>query len=284
MLLTSNDIPELQKLIWPSGNGGIAQIKDAEISLSVALFLAVTHRALRLSGQTSTAGSIARLGLPGVSRAINCLAEPTPTPSPDPLGAPSFDLLRIASKADVSETPWYAFLDRFRRSGSNGRQTKMFDSVSSVIGEIGDNVVGHAFEAEDKPCPAIAGFHVANGTASFCVADVGQGFLNSLHRSPKWKHLRNDLDALDAVVFQQATSRPNEETGGGFKLLFSRMLEFNGMVVLRSGTSTFHLSNTGRLGDPINRRADHSAHIPGASVTAVFAPSQKPVEIPLKTA
>src|SRR5688572_13226614 len=116
MFLESKDIPDLQRLIQNTQNGGISKIQGSEVSLSVALFLAATHRTLWLSGQTTKASTVARLGLPGVSRAINCLLASTATRSRNPLGAPPFDVFRISSKQDLQSDDWLLFCDRFRRS------------------------------------------------------------------------------------------------------------------------------------------------------------------------
>jgi hypothetical protein len=155
----------------------------------------------------------------------------------------------------------------------------MYTGVAAVLGEMGDNVVWHAFEAQDRPCPAVAGFHVANGTASFCVADAGQGFLKSLQRSTKWADLLSDHDALDAVVTKRATSRPNENEGGGFKQLFNSLLDFNGLLILRSGASAFHLVNKGADRE---LHAENCAHVPGSAVTTVICGSGQPKELPLE--
>jgi hypothetical protein len=281
MFLTSKNIPELQRLI--NEPGGIAKIKGKDISLSVAMFLAVTHRALWLAGKREAAAEIARLGLPGVASAIKCLTETTPTASAKPFGATTFDLYRIASKGDILSANWDMFRHRFRRSGDAGRNGKMFDSISSVLGEMGDNVVWHAFEADNKPCPAIAGFHVANGNMTFCVADAGQGFLRSLQRVPKWEGLKNDYQALDAVITNHATSRPDETEGTGFKLLITSMLDYNGMMALRSGKAAFQMTNKGALGEGRNVDAHLLAvNVPGSSVTAVFAERGDPAEQPLE--
>lgn len=282
MFLTSQNIPELQRLIQDPQHGGITKIKGANASLSVVLFLAVTHRTLSQAGNKHGANDIACLRLPGLSRAIKCLSESSPTPSASPFGAPALDLYRIASKADLLSQSWQLFRDRFRRSGEGGRNSKMYTSVSSIIGEMGDNVVWHAFESEHKPCPALAAFHVSNGMASFCVTDSGQGFLKSLRRAKKWHKLQSESEALDAVVTKRATSREDETEGGGFKLLFSNMLDYNGIVVLRSGNSNIRMGNNSNLGDGRTSRALHSTHIPGSSVTAVFAQAGHPAEIPVE--
>lgn len=279
MFLDSKDIPDIQRLIEEPQNVSLANIKGADISLSVALFLALTHRTLWLSGNTRMASNITRLGLPGVSHAVNCLLATTNTRSKNPLGTPRFDLYRIASKQDLLSDEWVLFCDRFRRSADTGRNGKMYIGVAAVLGEMGDNVVWHAFEEEDKPCPAIAGFHVSNGSACFCVADTGQGFLKSLQRSTKWAALDNDHDALDAVITKHATSRPNENEGGGFKQLFNSLLDFNGLVILRSGAAAFRLINRGTARE---LQADNCIQVPGSAVTTVISGKGQPMELPLE--
>jgi hypothetical protein len=279
MFLDSKDIPDLQRLFDDAATGIFSKIDGADVSLSVALFLAVKHRSLWLAGNRVAAGNIARLGLPGVSRAINLLLASTVAPSRNPLGAPTFDLYRIQSKDDLRCDDWLLFCDRFRRSADAGRGGKMFTGVAAVLGEMGDNVVWHAFEAENRACPAIAGFHISNGTASFCVADAGQGFLKSLQRSRKWSALESDHDALDAVVSKNATSRPNEIEGGGFKQLFNSLLDFNGHVTLRSGTSSFYLSNKGEVRD---LHVENHVNVSGSAVTVVISQKSEPRELPLE--
>src|SRR6266511_4649194 len=167
MFLESKHIPELQRLLEQPEAEGLTKIRGADVCLSVALFLAVTHHTLWSSRKSEAAGSIARLGLPGVSRSINCLADTKPHHCREPFGAPPFDLYRISSKADLLCEQWSLFRDRFRRSAAGGRRSDMYIGVAGVLNEMADYVVWHAFEAEDKPCPAIAGFHVTNGSASF---------------------------------------------------------------------------------------------------------------------
>ncbi len=280
MFLESKHIPELQRLLEQPEAEGLTKIRGADVCLSVALFLAVTHHTLWSSRKSEAAGSIARLGLPGVSRSINCLADTKPHHCREPFGAPPFDLYRISSKADLLCEQWSLFRDRFRRSAAGGRRSDMYIGVAGVLNEMADNVVWHAFEAEDKPCPAIAGFHVTNGSASFCVADCGVGFLRSLHRSVQWAGLKTDHEALDAVVSKHATSRIGEKEGGGFKQLFNSLLDFNGLVILRSGSSSFRMENT--VSSNRRRTASNSMHVPGSAVTTVISNRGQPTEQPLE--
>jgi hypothetical protein len=279
MFLEAKRISDIQRLLDGKPEE-IERIRGTEISLSVALFLAVTHRALWLQGSVHISSRIARLGLPCVSRAINCLTDTQPYHCAEPFGAPPFDVYRISSKADLLSEQWSLFCDRFRRSANGGRNGDMYVGVAGVLWEMADNVVWHAFEAEDKPCPALAGFHVTDDSASFCVADYGQGFLRSLHRAEHWAQLKTDHDALDAVVNKHATSRPGEKEGGGFKQLFNSLLDFNGLVILRSGSCAFRLENT-----PASTRrgtASNSIHVPGSAITTVISTQGQPEEQPLE--
>ena len=276
MFLESKNIPELQRLLDQPNADAIDKIKRADVSLSIVLFLAVAHRTLWNSHQSQAASKIARLGLPGLSRAINCLANSSPYKCREPFGAPSFEVYRIGSKSDLLSAQWSLFRDRFRRSAAGHHKSDMFIAIAGVLGEMADNVVWHAFESEDQPCPAIAGFHVTKDSASFCVADSGVGFLRSLHRLPKWAELKTDHEALDAVVRKHATSRVGEKDGGGFKQLFNSLLDFNGLVILRSGSSAFRMENTAAL--TRKRTATACIHVPGSAVTTVISKTAQPTE------
>jgi hypothetical protein len=279
MFLESKHISDIQRIIEAGNDAGLEKLRGAEISLTSALFLALTSHSLGNSGKKQLAQKIAMLNLPGVADSIACLEQQASRLSSDPFGAPAFDLYRIGSKQDLISPEWTLFYDRFRRAAAQGRSGKMYRAVAGVLGEMGDNVVWHAFEAEDQPCAALAAFHVNDDTASFCVADSGQGFLCSLRRSQTWTGLKNDQEALDAVVNKHATSRPGETEGGGFKQLFNSLLDLNGLVILRSGSCTLVLENSDTIRHQVIR---HSIPIPGSSVTVVISASKKPQENTLK--
>lgn len=278
MFLRAKNIPEIHRLLTERPTE-IDNLRGAEISLAVALFLALAYRHAQHRGPKALAPRIASLNLPGVAQAIDRLEPARTQKSPDPFGAPSFDLYRIASKSDLLSPEWSLFYDRYRRSAAQGRKGKTYRAVGGVLGEMGDNVVSHAFTSEDKPCPAIAGFHVADGTACFCVADAGQGFLQSLRRASAWSSLQTDHQALDAVVSKHATSRPGETEGGGFKQLFSSLLDLNGLVLLRSGSCALQLENHKDVRRLI---ALNSLQVPGSIVTVAISDRAHPSELPLK--
>jgi hypothetical protein len=279
MFLESKHIPEIQRLLTSGAREGIERIQGSEMSLTVALFLGLVHRSLLGVGDFELAKRIAQLEIAEVQDAIECLGRKGSQICPVPFGAPSFDLYRIGSKQDLLSPEWTLFYDRFRRSASRGRKSPMYRGVGGILGEMGDNVVWHAFEAENKPCPALAAFHVTDAAASFCVADWGQGFLRSLRRSPTWGGLKSEAEALDAVVSRHATSRVGEAEGGGFKQLFNSLLDFNGLVVLRSGSCTFRLENCGAARRVSSREA---FQVPGATITVVISCRGHPAELPLK--
>jgi hypothetical protein len=279
MILESKYISDLQRMIEAGNEAGLEKLRGAEISLTCALFLALAQNSLRISGKLPLAQKISQLNLPGVADSIACLEQRASHLSSDPFGAPSFDLYRISSKQDLISPEWTLFYDRFRRAAAQGRSGKMYRAVAGVLGEMGDNVVWHAFEAEDKPCSALAAFHVNDDTSSFCVADSGQGFLRSLGRSKTWTGLKNDQDALDAVVNKHATSRPGETEGGGFKQLFNSLLDLNGLVILRSGSCVLMMENSGAIRQQVIRQ---SIWVPGSSITVVISASKKPTEKTLK--
>jgi hypothetical protein len=275
MLLTATKVPELNRLLTSSDAAAVERLRGSQITLTSCLFLALVHRTALRSANEAGPQSIARLKSSRLLEAIQCLSREGQQISQQPFASPPFDLYRITSAQDLLSQEWVLFYDRFRRSAANGRKSEMFTGVSGVLGEMGDNVVSHAFEKEDQPCPAIAGFHVSNGAACFCVADCGQGFLRSLQRSTAWSRLTTDREALDAVVNEQATSRSGEATGGGFKQLFKSLLDFNGLVILRSGNCTYVLESSG---DTRRFTVREGGWVPGASVTVVISGRGQPQE------
>lgn len=278
MFLRAKNIPEIYRLLTERP-ATLHKLDSADVSLTVTLFLALAHQRAVQTGANELARQIASLKLAGVSAAIDILQPNRIQRSPNSFGAPSFDLYRITSKADLLSEQWPLFYDRFRRSAARGRKGNTYRAVGGVLGEMGDNVVSHAFEREDRPCPALAGFYVADGTACFCVADAGQGFLHSLRRAPTWSSLQTDHQALDAVVNKHATSRPEEVEGGGFKQLFSTLLDYNGLVLLRSGSCTFQMENTR---DVRQLTALNSLHVPGSIITVAISDAGRPSELPLE--
>ena len=282
MFLDAAAIPDLMRLVTAGSSQTLKRIDGAEISLTACLFLALACRnADAAFEKTSNHGTI----LPqvaGLRSAIRCLNRREPQISLKPFGAPSFDLYRISSRADLLSEEWILFYDRFYRSTAGGRNSRMLKGVSGVLAEMGDNVVWHSTSSKEQGCLGIAGFHISGDAAAFCVTDHGQGFLNSLRRSPRWSHLKTEDDALSAIVYQKATSRLDEKTGGGFTHLFENLLDFNGLVILRSGNCTYRLDNSKGLQPRLTKHM--AGVVPGSSVTVVIGrgshvPAEKPLNL-----
>lgn len=278
MLLDATKVPELYQVLTSEKPGALEKVRGASVSLTTAVSLALFLRRHHALGDYTRADSLDGLGLPCVAAAKRVLDSNQRRISADPFGAPEFDLFPIRSRADVASDEWVLFYDRFRRSATGRRKSDMFRSVGGVLGEMGDNVPSHAYADSNVPCEALAGFHVGRGIASFCVCDLGQGLLSSLRRKRDWQGLRTENEALDAIVNRHATSREGEKEGGGFKQLFNMLLDFNGLVILRSGNCTFQLVNQGH-----SRRLQVRTGngVPGTSVTVVISQVAAPSEIAL---
>lgn len=278
-MLDAKIVPEFYRVLLSDDQSSLERIRGTEISLSGIMSLSLLHQAYILSGDHARAQYISNLSISSVNQAICYLQRENKNYSIDPFGAPNAELYRIDNQSDIASEEWVLFYDRFRRSAANRKKSDMFRSVGGVLGEMGDNVPSHAYIQSDIPCLAMAGFHVCNGTASFCVCDLGQGFLASLRRNAIWQNLRTDYDALDAVVNRRATSRPDEKEGGGFKHLFNMLLDFNGLVIIRTGGCIFQLVNEGHV-----RRLEirSTTHVPGSAITVVISKCSKPKEIALE--
>ncbi len=266
MLIASKTIPEIQKAL-DSGRSVPADKQGRySASLSALLYLAVAAHRGKQRGDCNTANFIAALGLARLQLVVDLLAADGRQKSDNAFGTYDFEVYRIGSRQDLLTDDWVYFCDRFRRAASRRKQSPAVLAIASVFREMADNVVCHAYEVPHNPCRALAGYHVTDSTTAFSVVDDGQGFLRSLQRNPLWARLRDDGQALDAVVSKQATSRPGEKAGGGFKQLFNGLLNLNGMVILRTGRANFTLRNDG---DRWQRVEHNSHHVTGSQITLV---------------
>src|SRR5690349_18344043 len=110
MFLVAKNVPELQRLLGGKASD-IEKIRGSEISVTVTLFLALAHRVALIHGDTELQGRIVRLGFPSVQTAIQRLNPAQRQISPEPFGAPSFDLYRIGSRDDLLSPEWGLFYD-----------------------------------------------------------------------------------------------------------------------------------------------------------------------------
>jgi hypothetical protein len=276
MFLDYKSIPQLSHLLSQATSDNLRSLAGASSSLSASLYLGLAAReSVARNPKSDLANKITALNLPFVNATFELLGASSPQVSQEPFGAPSFEIFRIGSKHDLLTKEWSLFRDRFRRSATAQRRSDMFYGVAGVFGEMGDNVVWHGSKPEGPACIAVAGYHVADDVSAFSVIDGGQGFLASLKRTSTWQHLTSERQALDAVVTKQATSREGEVTGGGFKQLFNSLLDFNGLVLLRSGNCTYHLENQHDIRKCLVRE---SFPVNGAQVTVIVSPAEKSCE------
>ncbi len=72
MFLGYKNVPDIHRLLTGAPDG-IEKIRGAEISLTVALFLALAHLLAQQTGAKDLAQRIASLNLTGVAAAMQCL-------------------------------------------------------------------------------------------------------------------------------------------------------------------------------------------------------------------
>lgn len=243
MFIVSQTLPDIQKAIDLGRSVPAAHRGKCTASLPALLHLAlVAHRS-----EPSGRDFVSALGVPQLPSLIELLNQTGRQRAENDFGTYSFEAFRIGGCPDILTQDWTYFCDRFRRAASRRKQSPAALALTSVFREMADNVVYHAYADPKSPCRALAAYHVTDTMTCFSVVDDGQGFLRSLKRRSIWSALATDHDALDAVITKHATSREGEAQGGGFKQLFSGLLNLNGLVVLRSGVCSYTLRNAGSI-------------------------------------
>jgi len=260
---------------FPIGEAGWP---DIQISLPAALDLTFLKRQLR---RDETRGAqlsrfLERLGLLEIQKAVE---SGVPFRSEAPFAHCSLEAFAIRRLADVQSDEWVLFRARFAESAAAGKKGSVFAGISGVLAEMGDNVAWHAPKIRDSGCFGIAAYHVNERTACFSVADDGRGFLASLKSNPKWQKLQTERGALEAVLFEHATSRADENEGAGFKVLYNKLLSVNGSVLIRSGSCTARIASTFEAHKVVFREGEAT---PGAQITVIVAKKGEPIELPLK--
>jgi hypothetical protein len=251
---------------------------DATLSLAAAIDLVLFSLSSGHRGPLTNWLSL--LGIPLTNRIISSLETRRSVRSQFPFARLSSEVFPIRLFADVQGSEWVLFRARFAKSAAGGKKGNLFRGVSSVLAEMGDNVVWHAPASRDAPCRGVAAYHVTEQTVCFSVADDGRGFLQSLRTNPQWHHLKTEREALEAVLFRHATRRAGEATGGGFTVLYNKLLSVNGSVLIRSGTCTATLKSTVGGNHRVVFREGESAA--GSQITVIVAKSGDPTEVPLE--
>lgn len=181
----------------------------------------------------------------------------------------------IKGRQDLLSTKFDFFCERFRRGIANGRRDGGYKDLREAFFEMSDNVVSHAGVDATNGHLGIVGYETTPAGGCFTVCDTGCGFVESLALNEKWRSISTHADAIDAVVKRQATSRVGESSGGGFKGLFSALVQLNSLTLLRSGDCLAAISTTSRGPEIVFH--PHSS-LAGSQVSVFFSRAGVPVE------
>jgi hypothetical protein len=220
-----------------------------------------------------------RLDCSHVRAVESLLRSTTPYRSTTPFKHNTFEAFPIRHFEDLQSQEWVLFRARFAESAADGKKGNVYHGVSSVLAEMADNVAYHAGLNSSGHCRGVAAYQITARTTAFSVADDGQGFLSSLRTNPQWSTLKSEEESLRAVLLRHATRRVRETAGGGFKVLYNKLVSFNGTVLVRSGDCRATIKNISKPTNTLVLRL--TEHDPGAQVTVIIAKQGDPVEEPI---
>ena len=243
------------------------KILSATLSLPSAVALAVHYQSV--NGKCEIQNRL-------LQEAISCVEKGAATP----LAGSQFKKQRrefylVKSEQDLLSTQFDYFCDRFRRSIANGSRDEGYKDLREAFYEMTDNVVCHSGSEYGRPVMGVVAYEVSDWGGCFTVCDSGCGFVESLHRSERWRSINSHKEAIAAVVLNGATCRPNETTGGGFKGLFASLVELNSTTLLRSGDCLASIAATS-AGQELEFQASPS--LDGAQITVLFSLKGPPEE------
>lgn len=137
------------------------------------------------------------------------------------------------------------FYQRFKSAMTrHGFSTQIALAITKTFSEMCDNVFQHSGNSETSPASGLAAYHVQDGWSTYSVADTGRGALASLVTNPKWSELQDEIGALQAVATKKASRRHDWVEGGGFRQVFKALVDFNGLLRLRSGNASLTITGT----------------------------------------
>jgi anti-sigma regulatory factor (Ser/Thr protein kinase) len=239
MLLTAPDVDEVRQLAEQGSIHEIRALEIENITLPAALELACCWWAWRESNNEIVAI------IKDWSSKIPCLYKACAALNHSGFEPVTYDLLYTAPNWEICSSPlpdqleendWYLFLERFKRSlQQHGFSRTLALSLSKALAEMSDNIIQHSSENKNAPANGVIAYCVEDNIMTFAVADIGQGVLNSLTKNPKWHSLKTSTEALEAAVWDAATSRENEEQGNGFLQVHRSLADLNGILRFRSG-------------------------------------------------
>lgn len=181
-----------------------------------------------------------------------------------PFAAQSMEIRRLhlpVNESDLLDDS--LFEQRFRRSLiENHFPSEVANIMSLVFHEMIDNAYQHSGE-QGLPAPSVAAYRVSAGCFSISVADLGGGFLMSLSKSPEWRHLNNDQEALLAVIHQKASRRFGQGEGRGFDELLKAVADRGARLRIRSQSTVAQVEATteGRVAKTHRVAASVGVHV-----------------------
>ena len=282
MLLTSQAVDEIRQLFADGQALVLAGLSIQQISLAGLLELAVCIHQGNANTPPEATGFFGHLRhrFASLERCVSLLEADRfarQIYQQELFAAPAFELAPVHG-GWLQTSDWQLFLQRFGRSlQRHGYGDRFAYALAGAFGEMADNVGQHGARSGQPNARGLAGFHVTEDQASFVVVDTGRGLLASLRENPHWRHLKENAQALEAVVRQRATRRVHHLYGDGFNELFNALVDRQGSVRVRSGEASVRLGAE-RAGRRFELEFGAAAG-PGVSVGVICARRGEPQEI-----
>lgn len=233
-----------RRLVAEGRAGELVGLTVDKSTLGAAAELACAARVWERDGDTVAMAALQRWadGAPALARAIACVRGAARSEIARH-AAPETELEPVGTNPDE-----ITFMcERFKRSlvDHGGYAKPLATGLSGALGEMTDNVLRHSTDEEGTPAPAVVGYTVGGAEFEFVVADVGRGALASLRSIPAWRELKDAKSALDAIVTRGATRRSGQTVGGGFRDLFTALVDLAGELRLRTDDAAITLDGRG---------------------------------------
>ncbi len=181
-----------------------------------------------------------------------------------------------ARGSPTTEQDWFQYLVRFRQSiKSIGFNLDKAKGIAAALGEMADNATLHA----NAPVGILVGYHVMDGAAVCCVADVGNGVLKSLTTHQAYRHVQTHKEAV-RLALRKGVSRFGPGQGGlGFYNVFKALAAMSGTLRFRSGEGCVTMDGTDFDAD--KGEESYVVFRPGFQVTICCRTSARPDPFPL---
>jgi hypothetical protein len=142
----------------------------------------------------------------------------------------------------------HCFESRFTQAAKKIGFGRKAEGFAGALREIADNVIQHSTADTTAPAPGLMGYFVDDNAISFAVGDVGRGILKSLQQNPRWAELTTSEQAIEAVIYENASRRIGLGPGTGFRQVFKSLVDLNGRFELRTDDAQISITGgaTGR--------------------------------------